>query len=108
MKFNTVVIGGGSAGLVAAYTTSTLQGKAALVEHAKMGGDCLNTGCIPSKSILRSAKFVHDIENHKAFGLSDAEYDFEFKNIIKRVHEKISTIEPKDSVERLYGIRRSL
>ena len=98
--FNTIVIGGGAAGLVAAYTTSTLQGKAALVEHEKMGGDCLNTGCVPSKSILRSAKFVHDLNNHKAFGISNAEYNFEFNNIVERVHEKISTIEPKDSVQR--------
>ncbi|MEM8844713.1 MAG: FAD-dependent oxidoreductase [Pseudomonadota bacterium] len=99
-EYNTVVIGGGSAGLVAAYTTSTLQGKVALIEQAKMGGDCLNTGCVPSKSILRSAKFVRDIEHYKDFGLTDAEFYFDFKNIIDRVRQKISIIEPKDSVER--------
>ena len=99
-EFNTVVIGGGAAGLVAAYTTSTLQGKVALVEHEKMGGDCLNTGCVPSKSILRSAKYIHDLKNHKSFGISNAEYNFEFKDIVERVHEKILTIEPKDSVQR--------
>ena len=99
-EFNTIVIGGGAAGLVAAYTTRTLQGKAALIEHAKMGGDCLNTGCVPSKSILRSANFVADINKHQALGLSNASYDLEFKTIITRVHDKISTIEPKDSIQR--------
>ena len=99
-QYNTVVLGGGSAGLVAAYTTSTLQGKVALIERHQMGGDCLNTGCVPSKSILRSAKFISDIKNHAAFGLTDATYRFDYKNIIERVHSKIATIEPKDSVER--------
>ena len=98
--FNTIVIGGGSAGLVAAYTTSTLQGKAALIEHAKMGGDCLNTGCVPSKSILRSANYIHSMKNHRTLGLSNASYEFEYKDIINRVHDKISAIEPKDSIER--------
>ncbi len=99
-EYNTVVLGGGSAGLVAAYTTSTLQGKVALVERHKMGGDCLNTGCVPSKSILRSAKFVADIKNFSSYGLSKTSYELEFKNIISRVHDKISVIEPKDSVAR--------
>jgi len=98
--FNTIVLGGGSAGLVAAYTTSTLQGKVALVERHQMGGDCLNTGCVPSKSILRSAKFVSDLKNYSSYGLSKASHELEFKNIMARVHEKISTIEPKDSVAR--------
>ena len=99
-QFNTIVIGGGSAGLVAAYTTSTLQGKVALVEKHQMGGDCLNTGCVPSKSILRSAKFVADLKNYSSYGLSKASYELEFKNIMARVHDKISVIEPKDSIER--------
>lgn len=99
-EYNTVVLGGGSAGLVAAYTTSTLQGKVALIERHQMGGDCLNTGCVPSKSILRSAKFVADIKNHTAFGITNATQNFDYKNIIERVHNKIATIEPKDSVER--------
>ncbi len=99
-EFNTIVLGGGSAGLVAGYTTSTLQGKVALVERHQMGGDCLNTGCVPSKSILRSAKFVADLKNYASYGLSKASYELEFKNIMARVHDKISTIEPKDSVAR--------
>ncbi|MDW3096100.1 MAG: FAD-dependent oxidoreductase [Gammaproteobacteria bacterium] len=99
-EYNTVVLGGGSAGLVAAYTTSTLQGKVALIERHQMGGDCLNTGCVPSKSILRSAKFIADIKDFSSYGLSMANYEFEFKNIMARVHNKISVIEPKDSVSR--------
>ena len=99
-EYNTVVIGGGSAGLVAAYTTSTLQGKVALIEKHQMGGDCLNTGCVPSKSILRSAKFIADLKESPSYGLSKASYQFEFKNIMARVHNKISIIQPKDSVER--------
>ncbi len=99
-EFNTVVLGGGSAGLVAAYTTSTLQGKVALVERHQMGGECLNTGCVPSKSILRSAKFVADLKNYSVYGLTVANYELDFKNIMSRVHSKISTIEPKDSVTR--------
>ena len=98
--YNTIVLGGGSAGLVAAYTTSTLQGKVTLVEKHQMGGDCLNTGCVPSKSILRSAKFVADLKDFSSYGLSKANYELEFKNIMTRVHNKISVIEPKDSVAR--------
>ena len=99
-EYNTIVVGGGSAGLVAAYTTSTLQGKVALVEKHQMGGDCLNTGCVPSKSILRSAKFVADLKDFASYGLSDAKYELEFNNIMARVHDKIATIEPKDSIAR--------
>ncbi len=99
-EYNTIVVGGGSAGLVAAYTTSTLQGKVALVEKHQMGGDCLNTGCVPSKSILRSAKFVADLNDFASYGLSKANYELEFKNVMARVHDKIDIIEPKDSVAR--------
>lgn len=98
--YHTIVIGGGAAGLVSAYTTQTLQGKVALIEKNHMGGDCLNTGCVPSKSILRTAKFVRDIREHKSFGIEQAEYSIQFKQVMQRVHEKVSTIAPKDSVQR--------
>ena len=98
--YNTIVLGGGSAGLVAAYTTNTLQARAVLVEREKMGGDCLNTGCVPSKSILRSSKFIADMQRSKSFGISKTSYEFQYKNIIERVHNKIATIAPKDSVQR--------
>ena len=98
--YHTIVLGGGSAGLVAAYTTSTLQGKPLLVERGKMGGDCLNTGCVPSKSIIRSSKFIADMQRSKSFGISKTSYEFSYQNIIERVHNKIATIAPKDSIER--------
>jgi pyruvate/2-oxoglutarate dehydrogenase complex dihydrolipoamide dehydrogenase (E3) component/uncharacterized membrane protein YdjX (TVP38/TMEM64 family) len=98
--YNTVVLGGGSAGLVAAYTTSTLQGKVALIERHKMGGDCLNTGCVPSKAILRSAKFIADLKRPQALGVKSANYEVLFHEVMTRVHSKISTIQPKDSVKR--------
>lgn len=97
---NTIVLGGGSAGLVAAYTTSTLQGSVLLAEKEKMGGDCLNTGCVPSKSILRSAKFIADTKRSQSFGMTKTGYEFQYEKIIQRVHSKIATIAPKDSVER--------
>ncbi len=99
-QYHSIVLGGGSAGLVAAYTTRTLQGKVALIEKHQMGGDCLNTGCVPSKAILRSAKYIADIKNFADFGLAQANCDYRFKDIIQRVHDKINTIEPKDSVQR--------
>lgn len=98
--YNTIVLGGGSAGLVAAYTTSTLQGKVALIEREQMGGDCLNTGCVPSKSIICSAKFVADMKRSKSFGMSKTSYEFKYENIIQRVRDKIAMIAPKDSVQR--------
>lgn len=98
--YHTIVIGGGAAGLVAAYTTQTLQGKAALIEKHDMGGDCLNTGCVPSKSILRTAKFVHDIGQHSHYGVQQAEFKLQFQQVMQRVREKISLVAPKDSTER--------
>jgi len=98
--YHTIVIGGGAAGLVAAYTTQTLQGKVALIEKHQMGGDCLNTGCVPSKSILRTAKFIHDIVQHSNYGVQQAEFKLQFQQVMQRVREKISTIAPKDSIKR--------
>jgi len=98
--YHTIVIGGGAAGLVAAYTTQTLQGKVALIEKHQMGGDCLNTGCVPSKSILRTAKFIHDIGQHSNYGVQQAEFNLQFQQVMQRVREKISTIAPKDSIKR--------
>ena len=99
-QYNNIVLGGGSAGLVAAYTTRTLQGKVALIERHKMGGDCLNTGCVPSKAILRSAKYIADLKQHAQYGLRQLSYDFKFEDISQRVNNIIDTIEPKDSVKR--------
>ncbi|MCB0351601.1 MAG: dihydrolipoyl dehydrogenase [Bdellovibrionales bacterium] len=97
---NIVVIGAGAAGLVTSYISAALKAKVALIEKNKMGGDCLNYGCVPSKALIRSAKVVHQIQNAKKYGIHTAQCEFEFKDIMSRVHKIIKAIEPHDSVER--------
>jgi len=97
---NLVVIGAGSAGLVASYIAATVKSKVTLIEKHKMGGDCLNTGCVPSKALIRSAKLMNDINNANALGFSRAEVDFKFSDIMGRVQRVIKQIEPHDSIER--------
>ncbi|MFT4799135.1 MAG: dihydrolipoamide dehydrogenase [Candidatus Azotimanducaceae bacterium] len=95
-----VVIGAGSGGLVAALIVATVKGKVTLIEKHKMGGDCLNTGCVPSKALIRSAKLVHDLHRGEALGVSSQKLDFDFANVMERVQRIIKTIEPHDSIER--------
>ncbi len=97
---NLVVIGAGSAGLVAAYIAATLKARVTLIEKDKMGGDCLNTGCVPSKALIRSAKFVHQIHRSADYGIKSATVDFDFEDVMRRIHRVIETIEPHDSVDR--------
>lgn len=97
---NMVVIGGGSAGLVTSYIAAAVKAKVTLVEKHKMGGDCLNTGCVPSKAIIRSAKFMSHVSRSKEFGIKHAEADFDFAEVMDRVANIIKKIEPHDSVER--------
>ncbi|MDH5354684.1 MAG: FAD-dependent oxidoreductase [Gammaproteobacteria bacterium] len=101
---NLVVIGGGSAGLVSAYIAAAVKAKVTLIERHKMGGDCLNTGCVPSKSIIRSAKFMSHISRSSEFGIKKAEAEFEFSDVMERVAAIIKRIEPHDSVERFTGL----
>ncbi|MCF8058615.1 MAG: FAD-dependent oxidoreductase [Bacteriovoracaceae bacterium] len=98
--YNMVVIGAGSAGLVTAYISTAVNAKVALIEKHKMGGDCLNTGCVPSKALIKSAKFVHSLKQSKKFGIKEAQCDFDFKEIMGRVSNVIEKIEPHDSIER--------
>lgn len=98
--YNMIAIGGGAAGLVTAYISTAVNAKVALIEKHKMGGDCLNTGCVPSKAIIKSAKFVHSIKQSKKFGIKEADCKFDFKEIMGRVHQVIDAIEPHDSIER--------
>ncbi|MDZ7831581.1 MAG: dihydrolipoyl dehydrogenase [Desulfobacterales bacterium] len=98
--YNMVVIGGGSAGLVSAYIAATVKAKVALIEKHKMGGDCLNTGCVPSKSLIKSAKIINYTRRARDFGLKSAHADYEFAGIMDRVKGIIQKIEPHDSVER--------
>lgn len=98
--YNIVAIGAGAGGLVTSLIGTTLNAKVALIEKDAMGGDCLNTGCVPSKALIRVAKVLYDNNRAKEFGLTKADVKFEFKNIMKHVHETIAKVAPNDSVER--------
>jgi pyruvate/2-oxoglutarate dehydrogenase complex dihydrolipoamide dehydrogenase (E3) component/uncharacterized membrane protein YdjX (TVP38/TMEM64 family) len=102
--YNVVVIGAGSAGLVTAYITAAVKARVALVEKSRMGGDCLNTGCVPSKALIRSARFVSHCRRANEFGMKSALVDFDFAEVMERVHRVIREIEPHDSVERYTGL----
>ncbi len=98
--FNIIVIGAGAAGLVTSYIAAALKAKVALIEKHQMGGDCLNTGCVPSKAIIRTAKMFSYAQRAQEFGLDNVTIDYDFKKIMERVHHVIKKIEPHDSVER--------
>jgi dihydrolipoamide dehydrogenase len=98
--YNMVVIGAGSAGLVSAYIAAAVKAKVALVEKHQMGGDCLNTGCVPSKALIRSAKLLSHIARCREFGVREASAKFDFADVMARVARVVKTIEPHDSVER--------
>jgi pyruvate/2-oxoglutarate dehydrogenase complex dihydrolipoamide dehydrogenase (E3) component/uncharacterized membrane protein YdjX (TVP38/TMEM64 family) len=98
--YNMVVIGAGSAGLVSAYIAAATKAKVALVERHRMGGDCLNTGCVPSKALIRSAKLLSHIARSKSLGIAEASAKFDFADVMERVQRVIAAIEPHDSVER--------
>jgi pyruvate/2-oxoglutarate dehydrogenase complex dihydrolipoamide dehydrogenase (E3) component len=97
---NLIVIGGGAGGLVTAYIAATVRAKVTLIEAHKMGGDCLNTGCVPSKALIRSARLAHEIRTGDMYGLHKREPEFSFPALMERVFAVIKTIEPADSVER--------
>jgi pyruvate/2-oxoglutarate dehydrogenase complex dihydrolipoamide dehydrogenase (E3) component/uncharacterized membrane protein YdjX (TVP38/TMEM64 family) len=97
---NLIVIGGGSAGLVTAYIAAAVKAKVTLVEKHRMGGDCLNTGCVPSKALIRSAKFLSHVKRSKEFGIRSADANFDFAEVMDRVRGVIQEIEPHDSVRR--------
>ena len=98
--YNMVVIGAGSAGLVTSYIGAATKGKVALIEKHKMGGDCLNTGCVPSKALIRSAKFMADVKKCQKLGFKSAHIEFDFADVMERVQRVIRTVEPHDSIER--------
>ena len=99
-----VVIGAGSGGLVAALIAATVKARVTLIEQNKMGGDCLNTGCVPSKALLRSARHAFDLRHGSQLGFSDLEPDLDFQAVMARLQRVISTIEPHDSPERYRGL----
>ena len=98
--YNLLVIGGGSAGLVSAYIAAAVKAKVALIEKDKMGGDCLNTGCVPSKALIRSAKAADTLRHANRYGLESVPVKGSFRNIMNRVKDVIAKVEPHDSPER--------
>jgi len=99
-EYNMVVIGAGSAGLVTSYIAAAVKAKVALIEKHKMGGDCLNTGCVPSKALIRSAKMLSYAKRSEEFGFKKTTVEFNFSDVMERVQKVIKKVEPHDSVER--------
>ena len=97
---NLVVIGAGAGGLVSAYIAAAVRAKVTLIEGHKMGGDCLNYGCVPSKALIRSAKAMKQLRNARRLGIRDVLGEVDFAGVMRRVHGVIGAIEPHDSVER--------
>jgi len=98
--YNLTVVGGGSAGLVSSYIAAAVKAKVALIERHKMGGDCLNTGCVPSKALIRSAKMVAYANRAQEFGFRSTTVEYEFAEVMERVQRVITKVEPHDSIER--------
>ena len=101
---NLIVIGAGSAGLVSAYIAAMVKAKVTLVEAHEMGGDCLNTGCVPSKALIKSAKVAHQVADSARFGIQNGAPVINFPAVMRRVRDVITAIEPHDSVERFTGL----
>ena len=102
--YNLIIIGGGSAGLVASLIAAATKAKVALIEKHDMGGDCLNTGCIPSKTLIKAARMAHDMRHSDKYGITSVEPKIDFKAVMQGVHKAIETIAPHDSVERFTGL----
>jgi len=102
--YNVVVIGAGTAGLVTAAGTAGLGGRVALVERNKMGGDCLNYGCVPSKALIASARVIDRIRHASRWGLNEQEPQFEFENVFESMRSRRAKIAPHDSVERFEAL----
>ena len=97
---NLVVIGAGSGGLVSAYIAAAVKAEVTLIERHKMGGDCLNTGCVPSKALIRAAHTAADIKNASTLGIDAQINHINFAQVMGRIHNVIAKIEPHDSIER--------
>ncbi|MFC7536756.1 FAD-dependent oxidoreductase [Sphingomonas sp. GCM10030256] len=101
---NLIVIGAGSGGLVASLVAAELKAKVILVERGEMGGDCLNTGCVPSKSLLRAAKAAAEVRRAGRFGVEAELCAVDFRNTMAHLRGAIAAIAPNDSVERFRGL----
>ena len=102
--YNVVVIGGGTAGLVTAAGTAGLGGRVALVERARMGGDCLNTGCVPSKALLSAARLAEHLRRAGEWGLESQATRLDFSRVVSRMRERRARLAPHDSAERMEGL----
>src|SRR3954451_9795476 len=97
---NLVVIGAGAAGLMASFVAASVRARVTLIESDKMGGDCLNFGCVPSKALIRSAAFLHQTRHSRELGFARTDVEYSFREVMARVHRVIHMVEPHDSVER--------
>ena len=102
--YNLIAIGAGSAGLVTTYIGAAVKARVALIEKHRMGGDCLNTGCVPSKALIRSARLLAEARDAGKYGLNSLTADFDFATVMARVQRVIAKVEPHDSVERYTGL----
>ena len=97
---NMVVIGAGAAGLVTSYIAAAVKAKVTLVENHKMGGDCLNYGCVPSKALIKTATLARQMRHSSDYGIASAEFKLDFAQVMERVARVVKEVEPHDSVER--------
>ncbi|WP_421213579.1 FAD-dependent oxidoreductase [Aeromonas sp. 600479] len=102
--YNLLVIGAGAGGLVTSYIAAAVKAKVALIEKHKMGGDCLNSGCVPSKALIRSARFAAEQRKADELGFSPSHFRADFAAVMERVAEVIKEVEPHDSIERYQGL----
>ncbi|MFO1220466.1 MAG: FAD-dependent oxidoreductase [Burkholderiaceae bacterium] len=101
---NLVVIGAGAAGLVASYIGAAVKARVTLVEQHKMGGDCLNYGCVPSKALIKTARLMHQMRHSTRYGIAKADAQMRFADVMARVAQVVREIEPHDSVQRYTGL----
>ena len=101
---NLVVIGAGSGGLVSAYIAAAVKAEVSLIEKHKMGGDCLNTGCVPSKALIRSARILSQCRRATEWGFDGIDVHYRFERVMERVAKVVEQVEPHDSVARYRGL----
>src|SRR3954462_4037721 len=98
------VIGGGAAGLSVAAAAATLGVPVVLIEKSRMGGECLNTGCVPSKAMIAAGKRAETFRTSGPFGVKSATPTIEFAEVNDHIHRVIDAIAPNDSRERFTGL----
>jgi pyruvate/2-oxoglutarate dehydrogenase complex dihydrolipoamide dehydrogenase (E3) component/uncharacterized membrane protein YdjX (TVP38/TMEM64 family) len=101
---NMVVIGAGAAGLVTSLIAAAVKAKVTLVESHKMGGDCLNYGCVPSKALIKTATLARQMRHSADYGIQRADFTLDFAQVMERVARVVREVEPHDSVERYVGL----